>query len=120
VVVDTDGRTPPTARVRDDEAPSLILTERDAGRHDPAAVLRLLHDRGVVSVLLEGGPTLAAAFVAAGLVDRVLAYVAPVLLGAGLPVVGELGAGTITDAFRFRLCEAVRIGDDVRLTLGRL
>jgi diaminohydroxyphosphoribosylaminopyrimidine deaminase/5-amino-6-(5-phosphoribosylamino)uracil reductase len=119
VVVDTQGRTPATARVRDDAAPSLILTERDAGRHDPAAVLRLLHDRGVVSVLLEGGPTLAASFVAAGLVDRVLAYIAPVLLGAGRPAVGELGLGTITDALRLRLCEAVRVGDDVRLTLRR-
>jgi diaminohydroxyphosphoribosylaminopyrimidine deaminase/5-amino-6-(5-phosphoribosylamino)uracil reductase len=119
VVVDSDGRTPASARVRDAAAPSLVLTERDTGRHDPAGVLRVLHDRGVVSVLLEGGPTLAAAFMSAGLVDRVIAYVAPALLGAGPAVVGDLGVGTITDAVRLRLCEVLRVGDDVRLTLRR-
>jgi diaminohydroxyphosphoribosylaminopyrimidine deaminase/5-amino-6-(5-phosphoribosylamino)uracil reductase len=119
VVVDSDGRTPPGARVRDGAAPSLVLTERDTGRHDPAGVLRLLHERGVVSVLLEGGPTLAAAFMRAGLVDRVVAYVAPALLGSGPAAVGELGVGTIADAVRLRLCEVARVGDDVRLTLRR-
>jgi diaminohydroxyphosphoribosylaminopyrimidine deaminase/5-amino-6-(5-phosphoribosylamino)uracil reductase len=70
-------------------------------------------------VLLEGGPTLAAAFVSAGLVDRFVAYVAPALLGAGPSAVGDIGVGTITDAVRLRLCEVARIGDDVRLTLRR-
>ncbi|MBK5305275.1 MAG: bifunctional diaminohydroxyphosphoribosylaminopyrimidine deaminase/5-amino-6-(5-phosphoribosylamino)uracil reductase RibD [Frankiaceae bacterium] len=119
VVVDTAGRTPPHARIRDDAAPSLILTERDTGRHDPGRVLTVLHERGVVSVLLEGGPTLAAAFMTAGLVDRVIGYVAPTLLGAGPAAIADLGVGTIMDAVRFRLCEAVRVGDDVRLTLRR-
>jgi diaminohydroxyphosphoribosylaminopyrimidine deaminase/5-amino-6-(5-phosphoribosylamino)uracil reductase len=120
VVVDSDGRTPASARLRDDSAPTLILTERDTGRHDPAGVLTVLHDRGVVSVLLEGGPTLAAAFMTAGLVDRVVGYVAPALLGAGMSVIGDLGVGTITDALRLRLCEVQRVGDDVRLTLRRV
>jgi diaminohydroxyphosphoribosylaminopyrimidine deaminase/5-amino-6-(5-phosphoribosylamino)uracil reductase len=120
VVVDSDGRTPASARVRDDTAPTLILTERDTGRHDPAGVLTVLHDRGVVSALLEGGPTLAAAFMTAGLVDRVVGYVAPALLGAGMSAIGDLGVGTITDALRLRLCEVQRVGDDVRLTLRRV
>jgi diaminohydroxyphosphoribosylaminopyrimidine deaminase/5-amino-6-(5-phosphoribosylamino)uracil reductase len=120
VVVDSDGRTPASARVRDDTAPTLILTERDTGRHHPAGVLTVLHDRGVVSVLLEGGPTLAAAFMTAGLVDRVVGYVAPALLGAGMSAIGDLGVGTITDALRLRLCEVQRVGDDVRLTLRRV
>ena len=119
VVVDSDGRTPPGARVRDGAARCLVLTERDTGRHDPAGVLRVLGEHHVVSVLLEGGPTLAAAFLTAGLVDRVVAYVAPALLGAGPPTVGDLGVGTIKDALRLRLCEVARMGDDVRLTLRR-
>lgn len=117
VVVDTHGSTPPGARVRNDAAPTLVLTERDTGRHDPAGVLRVLHERGVVGVLLEGGPTLAAAFLAAGLVDRVVAYVAPALLGSGASAIGDLGVGTINGAHRLRLCEVTRIGTDVRLTL---
>lgn len=119
VVLDSAGRTPPSAAVLDDSAPTLVLTERDTPRHDLAAVLRLLHDRGIVSVLLEGGPTLAAAFVRADLVDRVIGYVAPALLGAGPSVLGDLGRGTINDALRLRLCEVGRVGDDVRLTLRR-
>ena len=51
------------------------------------------------------------------LVDRVVGYVAPALLGAGAAAVGDLGAGTISAALRLRLDEAVRVGDDVRLTL---
>jgi diaminohydroxyphosphoribosylaminopyrimidine deaminase/5-amino-6-(5-phosphoribosylamino)uracil reductase len=119
VVVDTAGRTPASAKVLDGGAETVVLTERDVGRHDPTAVLTVLHDRGIVRVLLEGGPTLAAAFLAAGLVDRVVAYVAPALLGDGLPALGSIGVGTITDAVRLRLDEVDRVGDDVRLVLRR-
>jgi diaminohydroxyphosphoribosylaminopyrimidine deaminase/5-amino-6-(5-phosphoribosylamino)uracil reductase len=111
VVLDRQGRTPAHARVRDDAAETLVLAE------EPAAALKVLADRGVVSVLLEGGPTLAAAFVTAGLVDRVVGYVASALLGGGAPAVADLGVGTISDALRLRLDEVVRFGDDVRLTL---
>ena len=108
VVLDRSGRTPAEARVQ----PALVLAE------EPATALTTLYEKGVVSVLLEGGPTLAAAFLTAGLVDRVVGYVAPALLGAGPPAVGDLGVGTITDALRLRLDEVTRVGDDVRLTLS--
>lgn len=81
--------------------------------HDPAEVLRVLHAREVRHVLVEGGPTLAAAFLTAGLVDEVHAYVAPVLLGAGPAAVGDLGVGTIGDAVRLRPVEVVPLGPDV-------
>ena len=51
-------------------------------------------------VFLEGGPTLAAAFLRAGLVDEIVAYVAPMLLGAGRSAVADLGITTIADALR--------------------
>jgi len=57
-----------------------------------------VHDRR--HVFLEGGPTLAAAFLRAGLVDEIVAYVAPMLLGAGRAAVADLGLGTIADALR--------------------
>jgi diaminohydroxyphosphoribosylaminopyrimidine deaminase/5-amino-6-(5-phosphoribosylamino)uracil reductase len=80
-------------------------------------VLETLHGREIRHVWLEGGPRLAAAFWREGLVDEVVAYVAPALLGAGAPAIGDLGVGTIADAVRLRLDEVVRLGDDVRLTL---
>lgn len=81
--------------------------------HDPRAVLAALHDREVRHVLVEGGPTLAAAFLRAGVVDRVQAYVAPVLLGAGRPAVADLGITTIAGALRLRTRAVHPLGPDV-------
>lgn len=68
---------------------------------DPAAALADLHRREIRHVFLEGGPTLAAAFLRAGLVDEVVAYVAPTLVGGGRPAVADLGITTLADALRF-------------------
>jgi diaminohydroxyphosphoribosylaminopyrimidine deaminase/5-amino-6-(5-phosphoribosylamino)uracil reductase len=54
--------------------------------------------------------------VASGLVDRVVAYLAPVLLGAGPAALGAAGVSTIGSAWRWRLTDVTRVGDDVRLT----
>jgi diaminohydroxyphosphoribosylaminopyrimidine deaminase / 5-amino-6-(5-phosphoribosylamino)uracil reductase len=97
----------------------LSLPGDDDGRVDLAALLAALAGRGVVSVLLEGGPTLAGAFVRAGLVDRVVGYIAPALLGDGLPALQGAGVGTIAAAHRLRLDDVRRTGDDVRLTLRK-
>jgi diaminohydroxyphosphoribosylaminopyrimidine deaminase/5-amino-6-(5-phosphoribosylamino)uracil reductase len=60
---------------------------------------------------------LAGSFLAAGLIDRVVAYIAPVLIGGGgKSALGGPGAPNIADAKRFRLEDVVRIGPDVRLT----
>ena len=81
--------------------------------HDPAAVLAALRARGVVDVLLEGGPRLAGAFVAARCVDRVLAYLAPALLGAGRAALADAGVGTIGGIRRLQIDEVCRVGEDV-------
>jgi diaminohydroxyphosphoribosylaminopyrimidine deaminase / 5-amino-6-(5-phosphoribosylamino)uracil reductase len=123
VVLDAAGRTPPGARVRDDTAPSLVLTAADVGPGaggrgvDLAAALHLLHGRGVRSVLLEGGPTLAGAAVDAGLVDRVVAYVAPALLGQGVAALATtVTGGTIGRALRLDVDDVRLVGPDVRVT----
>jgi diaminohydroxyphosphoribosylaminopyrimidine deaminase / 5-amino-6-(5-phosphoribosylamino)uracil reductase len=87
---------------------------------EPKDALQQLWDAGRRHVLLEGGPTLAAAFWHAGLVDRVIAYVAPVLLGAGAASVADLGITTIAAAARLRLDDVTQVGADVRLTLTPL
>jgi diaminohydroxyphosphoribosylaminopyrimidine deaminase / 5-amino-6-(5-phosphoribosylamino)uracil reductase len=85
----------PSRRIFDDAAETLHLRTRD-----PRTALETLFARDRQHVFLEGGPTLAAAFLRAGLVDEIVAYVAPMLLGAGQPAVGDLGITTIGDAFR--------------------
>lgn len=102
---------PPGARLLDGSAETLLIADRD-----PAGALKLLYDRGVRHVLVEGGPTVAGAFVAAGLVDRVVGYLAPALLGAGPPALGDAGLPTLAAARRLRFDDVVRVGPDLRWT----
>ncbi|WP_326597708.1 bifunctional diaminohydroxyphosphoribosylaminopyrimidine deaminase/5-amino-6-(5-phosphoribosylamino)uracil reductase RibD [Streptomyces sp. NBC_01803] len=135
VVVDTNARTPKGARVLDDVAPTLIAVAEDAdARHfeDAATVVRLpraadgrglelpalleeLRARGVRGMFLEGGPTLAASFVSAGLVDRIIAYIAPALLGNGKSALQGGTVETMADILRCDLLDVARSGPDVRL-----
>lgn len=101
---------PRGARILDDAAPTLHLRT-----HDPRAVMNELAEREVRHVLLEGGPTLAAAFLAADLVDEVVWYVAPVIVGAGPSAIGDLGIGTIAEAMRLREVRVEQLGDDARI-----
>jgi diaminohydroxyphosphoribosylaminopyrimidine deaminase / 5-amino-6-(5-phosphoribosylamino)uracil reductase len=81
--------------------------------HDLHAVLADLQARGVQSVFVEGGPTLASAFVAAGLADRVLAYVAPVLLGGDRLALTDIGVASIGEARRLTVDEWLPLGADL-------
>ena len=112
VVVDRRDRVPATARVHDDSAPTLV--SRAAS---PAELLAELFDRDVRRVLLEGGPTLAAAFLRADLVDEAVIHLAPKLLGAGPSLVGDLGISTITGALSLSIVEVTPLGGDVQLRL---
>ena len=102
---------PPQARVLDDAAPTWHLRPRT-----PKEVLEALAGAGVHHVWLEGGPTVAAAFMYDRLVDEVVAYVAPVLLGRGRPSVSDLGITTIDEALRLDPTDITLIGTDVRIT----
>jgi diaminohydroxyphosphoribosylaminopyrimidine deaminase/5-amino-6-(5-phosphoribosylamino)uracil reductase len=140
VLLDGRGRVPATGPLFDsDAAPTLVVTTALApppamdawqaagakvevvdpgpeGGVDPAAALQLLGSLGVVQAMVEGGPTLHGALFTAGLVDRVVAYVAPGLLGTGgRPGYGVPGPPSIDGYARWRLVTAATLGDDVRL-----
>jgi len=83
---------------------------------DLAELLALLARRGVLQALVEGGPTLHGGFFGAGLVDRIVAYVAPVVLGAGGRAAYGVDPGPPLDlASRYRLVGVRALGDDVAL-----
>jgi diaminohydroxyphosphoribosylaminopyrimidine deaminase/5-amino-6-(5-phosphoribosylamino)uracil reductase len=109
---------PDTKRVFDEQAPTIRLRTRD-----PKAALEELVALDRQHVFLEGGPTLAAAFLRAGLVDEIVAYVAPMLLGAGQRAVADLGITTIADALRPVVTDVTVLGGldgeqpNVRLTM---
>ena len=101
---------PPDAALR--RHPRGVL---EAGTQDLHQVLDDLRERGVQSVFVEGGPTLASAFVRSGLADRVLTYIAPVLLGGEKTAIGDIGVSTMAEARRLTLTGIERLGDDVLL-----
>ena len=110
VVLDRRHRVRQSARVRDSAAETLLLDTAV-----PRFALKALHDRGVRHVLLEGGPTLAGAFVEARCVDEVIAYLAPKLLGAGPSSLGDAGIVTVADAVTLEVDTVTRVGSDVKI-----
>jgi len=87
---------------------------------DLPALLRDLHNRGLRSVFIEGGPTVASAFVAAGLVDEYLIYLAPTLIGGPRLALGDIGVTTIGQQHRLFIHSLDRLGDDVLLVARAL
>lgn len=137
VVLDSRLRIPAGARVLDAAAPTVVACapEAVAGVHgvDPARVLSVpqhatglglavllaeLAARGVNEVHVEAGPTLAGAFVHAGLVDELLLFVNPSLLGdTGRPLLALPPLASLADRSRWRLVEQAQVGVDLRLLL---
>lgn len=95
--------------LNDDSHTMLIRT------HDPHEVIRALSDR--TDVFVEGGPTLAGAFLRAGVVDRILAYIAPILLGGPGTVVDSVGVSNIAQALRWRYDGITCLGPDLLASL---
>lgn len=102
---------PPSARLLAGPVPAMQLRTRE-----PREALDRLWQTGARRVLLEGGATLAAAFMSAGLVDDIVVYLAPKLLGSGLPAVAELGIASIREALPLALQDVTVMDEDVRLT----
>ncbi len=89
-------------------------------RMDAGEFVRRAEAEGLRSLLIEGGSTLAASFIRAGLVDEIAWFRAPILIGGeGLPALGSLGLADLKSAARWRPVATERIGDDVLDTYVR-
>jgi diaminohydroxyphosphoribosylaminopyrimidine deaminase / 5-amino-6-(5-phosphoribosylamino)uracil reductase len=135
VVLDPGLATVARGKVRDGSAPTLYLHAPDAkpprdldvqrasvpeqgGRLDLDAVLKLLAAREINEVQVEAGATLAGAFLAAGLVDELLLYIAPVLLGErARPLFAGLGIDAMAQRAQLRIVDSRTVGTDHRLLL---
>ena len=98
-------------RIFDDAAETLWLRT-----HSVDDALAELHERGVRHVMLEGGATLASAFLQAGAVNAVRWYVAPAILGAGQHAIGAFGVGSIGDVLRLTDVATTPLGSDICVT----
>jgi diaminohydroxyphosphoribosylaminopyrimidine deaminase/5-amino-6-(5-phosphoribosylamino)uracil reductase len=99
---------PADAALRSHPRPPLFFPTDDL-----SAVLTDLHGRGIRHAFIEGGPRLASAFVAAGLVDEYLVYLAPTLLGGGRLSLGEIGVSGIGEQRRLTIEHFDRLGEDL-------
>lgn len=135
VVLDPGLATVARGHVREGGAPTLYVHAAEAkpprgvevprvvapatgSNFDLRAVLELLAQRGINEVHVEAGATLAGAFLAAGLADEVLLYVAPVLLGDDArPLFGGLGIEAMAQRLHLAIVDARTIGEDQRLLM---
>jgi diaminohydroxyphosphoribosylaminopyrimidine deaminase/5-amino-6-(5-phosphoribosylamino)uracil reductase len=113
VVLDRRHRVPASARILDDSAETVVLDTAV-----PRFALKALYDRGVRHIMLEGGPTLAGAFLEARLIDEVVGYIAPKLLGAGTASLQDAGISSMAEAVTLELSDVSRLGDDLKI-VGR-
>ncbi len=137
VVVDSYWRTPPQARLLqlpgqiliagigprgaataalEAAGAELIQLSEHAGRVDLIALMEILAQREVNEVMLEAGSTLSGAAVRAGLVDEILLYQAPCLIGQAARGLFDLpGIDAMSDRVSLEICEVRRIGPDLRI-----
>ncbi|MGQ3051772.1 MAG: bifunctional diaminohydroxyphosphoribosylaminopyrimidine deaminase/5-amino-6-(5-phosphoribosylamino)uracil reductase RibD [Roseateles sp.] len=114
IVLDPQGRMPAQARILQAPGEARVI---GPGRADLAALLAELGAQGINELHVEAGPTLSGAFLEAGLVDELLIYQAPMLIGEGRPLAALAALARLEDARRWRLIEAQAIGQDLRLRL---
>ena len=133
VVVDSRGRTPARARIVQPPVPTVVVTAVDAAdrpesgvevlglpgvgdRVSLTGVLDMLGQRGVNEAMIEAGATLSGAFLGADLIDEVVIYIAPVLLGDAARGLFHLpGIDRIADQRRLCIEEIYPIGEDWRI-----
>jgi diaminohydroxyphosphoribosylaminopyrimidine deaminase/5-amino-6-(5-phosphoribosylamino)uracil reductase len=137
IVIDSRLDLPPTARILSGAPPLVLTVSADRARRealeargaevvvvpaegaktDLAAVARLLAERGFNEVTVETGTKLNGSLLRAGVVDEIVLYVAPMLMGEaaqGLFALGELTA--LGQALRPAIVDVRRVGEDLRLT----
>jgi diaminohydroxyphosphoribosylaminopyrimidine deaminase/5-amino-6-(5-phosphoribosylamino)uracil reductase len=138
VIVDSRLETPPNARVLaapgsvlvyaavddptrrqalEDQGAKVALLANPAGKVDLAAMLADLGKRGINELHAEAGEKLNASLLAAGLVDELLVYVAPRLLGSGRGLAALAPIARLEDALGFAFTSVERVGTDLRLLL---
>jgi len=135
VVLDSELRIPFEAKILDPKAATTVFTTersdpqrraalRDRGvrvevtdeldgRVSLRAVLATLRSSGTESLLVEGGAELITAFLAAGLVDRIIVGIAPVVIGAGTEAVNGLGIQTVASGIHLTNRTMSAVGHDI-------
>jgi diaminohydroxyphosphoribosylaminopyrimidine deaminase/5-amino-6-(5-phosphoribosylamino)uracil reductase len=94
------------------DAETLLIKSRDFSE-----LIKLSNDRGFNSLMIESGPTFGTALLKQDLVDEIVLFQAPTLLGSGTPVIGDLGITNISGRLDFEISDVEVIGADLKITL---
>jgi GTP cyclohydrolase II len=113
VVFTTERALPSARRTLTDRHVAVQVVEPGPGGVNAVQALRLLHERGIDSLLVEGGAKVITSLLAAGLVDRLVVAVAPTIIGAGTEAVGDLRVNRIVEGIKLRNRFACAVEDDV-------
>ena len=108
-VVCGDRELDANSQIFDNTAPTLHVKSKDLSE-----LIAELNQRDINQVLVEAGPTLGSAMLLAGLIDEIVIYLAPSLLGSGKNFISGLGISSIEDAAKLELVDVERFGDDIK------
>lgn len=138
VILDSKLRTPPTARILQGTAPvkifvaqdslaskslapgvEILAAKRSGTRVNLRSVLEfLVSDFACTEVLVEAGATLSGAFLQAGLIDELIIYIAPKLLGSDARALFDFtGLQSLSDCTKLEIANYKKVGSDIRLTI---
>jgi diaminohydroxyphosphoribosylaminopyrimidine deaminase/5-amino-6-(5-phosphoribosylamino)uracil reductase len=140
VIVDGMGRIPPTVRLFTEPGSAVLVRGREVaspekkafgkvnvellelpaeeGIVDPTVLLKALGEREITSVLVEGGGILLGSLFDHGLVDKVIAFIAPIIIGGAEARTAVAGRGVdrIADAFRLQRVRVEAVGEDLMVS----
>lgn len=114
LVLDPQGRMPSSARILQPPGETRVI---GPGRADLPSLMTELGAQGINELHVEAGPTLSGAFLDAALVDELLVYQAPLLIGQGRPLADLAPLAGLDSARRWQWVEATPVGADLRLRL---
>ena len=100
------------AQIMDSAAETLLIKSRDF-----KDLIVLANDRGFNQLLIESGPTFGTALLREDLIDEIVLFQAPTLLGSGMPLIGDLGITNISGRLDFEISDVEMIGSDLKITL---
>ncbi|MBI2860486.1 MAG: bifunctional diaminohydroxyphosphoribosylaminopyrimidine deaminase/5-amino-6-(5-phosphoribosylamino)uracil reductase RibD [Chloroflexi bacterium] len=101
------------ARLRERGVEVLLVGEDEAGEVDIKQLLKMLGGRGITSVLVEGGGRVITSILRQRLADRIVAAIAPKIMGSGIEAVGELNIGDVAQTLKLSFEKVRRVGEDV-------
>jgi diaminohydroxyphosphoribosylaminopyrimidine deaminase/5-amino-6-(5-phosphoribosylamino)uracil reductase len=108
-VICGEQEVPATNKVFDNEARTIVVKSKSIPE-----LIKVLSDEGFNQVLVEAGPTLGSALMAAGKIDELIVYQAPKMLGAGKEFVSHLGISTLNDHLKLELLGFQSFGSDIK------